>query len=92
MELKKEAAYILGGTAIVEAGPEIVEDAFGDMGFGYDKIAGSPIGKSIESAVDWTQNITPAIATLAFAWLGLKTIFKGFETGGDNRKRSRHAS
>jgi hypothetical protein len=89
MEPEKEAAYILGGTAIVEAGPGIVEDVFGDMGFGYDNIAGSPIGESIESAVDWTQNITPAIATLALGWLAFRMVLG---MSGDNKKRSRHAS
>lgn len=80
MKPEKEAAYILGGTAIIEAGPGIVENAFGDMGFGLESLEGTQIGHSIESAVDWTQNITPGIATLGLVWLGLKTMFKGFES------------
>jgi len=52
MKPEKEAAYILGGTAVIEAGPGIVEDSFNDAGFGFDSIKDTPLGNSVENAVD----------------------------------------
>lgn len=80
MNPEREAAYILGGTALVETGPDIVKEVFGNFGVGYEKIAETPLGKGVENIVDFAQEITPSLATLALTWLGLKMMFKGFES------------
>lgn len=80
MNPEKEAAYILGGTAIVEGGPGVIKEVFKDWGVGYEEAANTPLGKGVENVVDFAQEITPSLAALAFVWLGLKTMFKGFES------------
>lgn len=81
MKPEKEIAYVLGGTALIEWGPDLMWDAFGDLGVGYEEAAGTELGQIVEGGVDFVQGITPSLAGLALVWVGLKTMFKGFEGG-----------
>lgn len=83
----KEAGCIALGTAIVEGGPPIIDDLFEEMGGEASSImAESPLGESFENAVDFAQDITPAVATLAFIWLGFKVMLKGLWESDSSKK------
>ncbi len=84
MKFKKEAAYILGGTAAIEAGPSIIEETFRDLGVGSEIVKNTELGKMLEGVIDFGQEIAPPVAVLALSWLGLKTMLKGIE--GDKEK------
>ena len=86
MNTEKEMAYIAGGLAAVEIGPDIIKNEIEDWGVGYKEISNTQLGESLENAVDFTQEIAPSIATLGVVLLGLKTMFKGFES--DNKIKS----
>jgi len=86
MNTEKEMAYIAGGLAAVEIVPDIIKNEIEDWGVGYEEISNTQLGESLENAVDFTQEIAPSIATLGVVWLGLKTMFKGFES--DNKIKS----
>jgi len=81
MKPEKEMAYILGGTAAIEAGPSLVENAFGNVGVGHGTVAETELGQIVENGVDFAQGVTPSLAGLALIWVGFKTIFEGFDGG-----------
>lgn len=81
MGFKREVGDILVGTAAIEWGPGLVQDAFGDLGVGHEAVAGTELGQIVEGGVDFIQGIAPSLAGLALVWVGLKTMFKGFEGG-----------
>ena len=89
MNPEKEATYILGGEAIILAGPEIVRNATEGLGVGYEEVANTGVGEALEGVVDFTQGVAPILGVAALAWLGLKTVAKGLE---NNDKRSGFAS
>ena len=86
MNTEKEMAYIAGGLTAVEIGPDIIKNEIENWGVGYEEISNTQLGESLENAVNFTQEITPSIATLGVVWLGLKTMFKSFES--DNKIKS----
>ena len=85
MNPEKEAGNILVGETVILAGPEIVRNATEDFGVGYEEIANTEIGGTVENVVDFTQGIAPELGVLALTWVGLKTMFKGFEDNSGKR-------
>ena len=86
MNTEKEMASIAGGLTTVELVPDIIKNEIGNWGVGYKEIFNTQLGESLKNAVDFIQEIAPSVATLGIVWLGLKTIFKGFES--DNKIKS----
>jgi len=86
MSIEKEGAYVVGGEVLILAGPEIVREAAGDLGVGYEEVAGTELGQGLENLVETAQELSVPVVTLALVYLGFKTMFKGLEDDKGGRR------
>lgn len=77
MGFKREVGDILVGTAAIEWGPDLVQDAFGDLGVGHEAVAETEIGTIIEGGISEVQKFAPWLAALFIIGAAGKLMMRG---------------